>query len=269
MTIEHRTVMETAIRLGKQSRSEDERAHPRVGAVVMKDGGILAEAFRGELAKGDHAEFTLFERHLRDQDVCGAVLFTTLEPCTTRKSHKPCAEWIVEKRIGCVFIGMLDPNPRIYGQGVRRLREGGVRVEFFPQELREIILADNASFIEQYHAHPALVGNVTFNSTHNNGFYTLGHGELTFQTRWSNASSNSIHSYTDGTDLQGLGLALGAASFHDIRDASVYDMTSRVRTAREGEFLVFRNAYGKYAAARMMDIRARSHGDEYDSLSLS
>src|SRR6266545_1120137 len=220
LTVEHREAMEKAIRLAKGSRSEDERSHPKVGAVLLKEGKILAEAFRGELAPGDHAEFTLFERHLRNQDVRGAVLFTTLEPCTNRKLHTPCAEWIIEKGIGCVFIGMLDPNPNIYGQGVARLRAGGVEVEFFSQELRTAILADNVLFIEQYHANPALVGEATFNFTHNNGLYTLGHGQLMFQTRWSNADSSSIHSYTDNTNLQGIGLAIGAASFGDIRDAS-------------------------------------------------
>ncbi len=55
-----------AIEEAKRSRSEDPRAHPKVGAVVVKEGVVLGRAHRGELGEGDHAEYTLLEKKLKD-----------------------------------------------------------------------------------------------------------------------------------------------------------------------------------------------------------
>src|SRR5262249_33652630 len=49
------TFMKLAIEQARKCVGEDERAHPKVGAVVVRDGAGLATAYRGELAKGDHA----------------------------------------------------------------------------------------------------------------------------------------------------------------------------------------------------------------------
>jgi hypothetical protein len=53
-----------------------------------------------------------------------------------------------------------------------------------------------------------------------------------------------------------------------VNDASVYDMSSGNQTAREGEFVVFRNDVGHYAVAHVVDVKARSNGDSYDALIL-
>lgn len=124
--------MRAAVVAGKRSVSEDARMHPKVGALLVKGGHSLAIAYRGELGPGDHAEFTLLYKKLVDVDVTGSTLFTTLEPCTTRKRHKSCADWIIDKGVTSVVIGMLDPNPHIHAQGLRRLRDNGVQVTFFP-----------------------------------------------------------------------------------------------------------------------------------------
>ena len=170
-TQDHRAMLR-ALDLAKSSRSEDDRHHPHVGAVLLMDGEIVAEAFRGEVVPGEHAEFTLFERHLRGRELSGSVLITTLEPCTVRKSHKPCADWIIEKGIARVVIGMLDPNPAIYGQGVAKLREQGIHIDFFPEGLRSALRVENATFIDQFHANPDLVGEARFNFTQNERLIT-------------------------------------------------------------------------------------------------
>ena len=256
-----------ALMVARSASAEDGRPHPKVGALLVREGSVLELAYRGELAPGEHAEFTLLQRKLATEDLRGTSLFTTLEPCTSRNHPKrPCADWIVDRGIGTVYIGMLDANPLVYGQGVAKLRNAGITVDVFPADLRDMLRQDNGVFIEQFRASPDLAGVASFNFTHNDGRYTIGHGDLTFRTRWSNASNSAIHVYTDGTGLRRLGLAIGARTFADIKDASAYDMTSRVRTPHEGEFVVLQNGGGYFAALQVVDVQARSHGDPRDSV---
>jgi len=144
-------IMELAIEVAQRSKPEsDSRIHPKVGVVIVKKGKVLETGCRGELCAGEHAEYTVLERKLKNRDLTGSVLYTTLEPCTTRKHPKiPCAKWIVKRRIHTVVIGILDPNPKIRGKGVLFLRENDVLVEHFPAELQLKIEEINKDFIEQ------------------------------------------------------------------------------------------------------------------------
>ncbi len=142
-----RTLMELAVIEATKSIVEDDRAHPKVGVVVARQGEVLAVAHRGELKSGEHAEYTALEQKLKDTTIAGATVFTTLEPCTSRNHPKvPCVERLVERKVGKVVIGQLDPNPSIRGNGILRLREANIRVELFPPDLAARLEEMNREF---------------------------------------------------------------------------------------------------------------------------
>lgn len=161
---------------------------------------------------------------------------------------------------------MLDPNPRIYNKGAVKLKEHDVDVHYFPAELREQIEADNREFISQFQANPRLEGRAVFDYTNNDGKYIIGNGECIFETRWSKADDVSIYVYKDGTNIQGLAIALDARGFSDIRDASIFDMSSRLRTPSEGQIVIMKNTAGYFAAVKIVEVRDRSRSDDRDEL---
>lgn len=142
-----REFMQQAIALSRRCKSEPGKISPKVGAVLVREGAVLGDAYRGEFAPGDHAEFTALEKKCGEHTLAGATLFTTLEPCTFRSGSKlPCVERIIDRRIARVVIGVLDPNPRICGAGELRLRDAGIEIARFDADLMAQIEELNRDF---------------------------------------------------------------------------------------------------------------------------
>jgi pyrimidine deaminase RibD-like protein len=146
-----RRFMEMAVEEARKSKPEDDGVHPMVGAVVVKDGEVLATAHRGEMGKGDHAEFTALEKKLRDRPIAGATVYTTLEPCTRRGPKKvPCVERLIARRVRRVVIGTPDPNRTVYGEGWAKLREANIATADFNPDLKAQVEEMNRDFIRQH-----------------------------------------------------------------------------------------------------------------------
>lgn len=161
--VELRKWMRTAVDLGKRSVAEDD-LKPHVGAVVVKDGQAVGAGYRGQAGAGNHAEYGVLAV-LSQTELRGAQLFTTLEPCSKRGHPKiPCAQRLVDAGVSDVWIGIYDPNPVIYRQGWRMLRDAAIRLHDFPPDLRDEIAVDNIDFISQYKVATGDAGHVTLDS---------------------------------------------------------------------------------------------------------
>lgn len=130
-----RVFMRLAIEEARKSVPEDDQPHPRVGAVATKGARLLGSAHRGQI-RGKHAEEILVDTLAANGvSLSGATVYTTLEPCTSRKSHVPCAQLLAESKPRRVVIGTLDPNRDVKGEGVLVLQEAGIEVDWFSHDL--------------------------------------------------------------------------------------------------------------------------------------
>ena len=142
--------MKLAIKVAEQSKSERGKISPYVGAVVAHNITELGSGYRGQYKRGEHAEYTLLERVCKSNSLQGATVYTTLEPCTTRKHPKrPCAKHLIARKVSRVVIGMLDPDKRILGRGVLLLRKHNIAVELFPTKLMSKLEELNRNFIRE------------------------------------------------------------------------------------------------------------------------
>lgn len=147
MDASDRKFMELAIEAALKSQGHP--SDPFVGAVAVFDGQILGTAHRGEEKAGEHAEYTLLERHLQNTPLAGATIYTTLEPCTKRNFPKlACVDRLIQRKVNRVVIGMLDPNPLVSGLGYRMLREANVKADLFSPDLMSQLEELNRSFIQ-------------------------------------------------------------------------------------------------------------------------
>ena len=136
-----RKFCEMAVELARKSIAEnDGEPHPYVGAVVVKDGKILASGCRGETGEGRHAEYCAL-RKINDDvdnvDLSGCTVYTTLEPCSFRKTGKTaCADRLIKGKVAPrVVFGMADKDESVYGHV--SLTEAGIDVALFPKDLTQ------------------------------------------------------------------------------------------------------------------------------------
>tara|TARA_B110000014_G_C20113016_1_gene586863 strand:- start:191 stop:1270 length:1080 start_codon:yes stop_codon:yes gene_type:complete len=120
----HEKYMARAIYLAKKGQGKVS-PNPMVGCVIVKDGEIIGEGYHAQFGKS-HAEIVAFKNCIKDPT--DASLYASLEPCSHHGKTGPCCNVILENGIRDVYISMLDPNPRVNGQGMKYLRDSGINV---------------------------------------------------------------------------------------------------------------------------------------------
>ncbi len=109
------------------------KPNPVVGAVVARDGETLGEGFH-EAFGGLHAEVNAIEA-CGLEDLSGATLYVSLEPCCHEGKTPPCTDAILQAGIGRVVIASDDPTEKASGRGLGILRDEGVEVIMADGEL--------------------------------------------------------------------------------------------------------------------------------------
>ncbi len=101
--------------------------NPMVGAVVVKNGKIIGQGYHKKY-KGPHAEVEAFKN--TKQNLVGATLYVTLEPCSHLwKNTPPCVPGVIAAGIKRVVCCTKDPNKLVTGRGIKQLKAAGIKVE--------------------------------------------------------------------------------------------------------------------------------------------
>jgi len=115
--------MERALSLARLALG-DVSPNPAVGAVIVRDGAIIAEGYTQPPGSA-HAEVVALTQ--AGDGAHGATMYVTLEPCCHFGRTPPCTEAIIESGIAEVHIATLDPNSEVSGRGKEELERGGIK----------------------------------------------------------------------------------------------------------------------------------------------
>ncbi|HJX12722.1 MAG TPA: bifunctional diaminohydroxyphosphoribosylaminopyrimidine deaminase/5-amino-6-(5-phosphoribosylamino)uracil reductase RibD [Dehalococcoidales bacterium] len=134
--------MKQALRLARRGIGRTS-PNPLVGAVIVRGERVIGQGYHHYFG-GPHAEVNAI-RNARE-DIAGATLYVTLEPCRHYGKTPPCTDAIIREKPGRVVIGMLDPFPEMLGRSVEVLKEHGIetRVGVLEGECRSL----NESYIK-------------------------------------------------------------------------------------------------------------------------
>ena len=118
--------MKLALRLARRGVGKTS-PNPMVGAVIVRNGRIIGQGYHRRYG-GNHAEINA----IRDagQDIDGATLYVTLEPCCHHgKKTPPCLDALLEYNLKRVVIGTKDPNPSVNGRSIAILEQKGIETK--------------------------------------------------------------------------------------------------------------------------------------------
>lgn len=99
--------------------------NPAVGCVIVKDGHVVGRGFTQSGGR-PHAEPVALA--MAGDAAQGADVYVSLEPCSHFGKTPPCADTLITAGVARVIAAAVDPDPRVSGRGLARLRDAGVDV---------------------------------------------------------------------------------------------------------------------------------------------
>ncbi|HEY9768799.1 MAG TPA: bifunctional diaminohydroxyphosphoribosylaminopyrimidine deaminase/5-amino-6-(5-phosphoribosylamino)uracil reductase RibD [Coleofasciculaceae cyanobacterium] len=119
-----RKMMQNCLQLAQRAAGRTS-PNPLVGSVIVKNGEIIGEGFHPGVGQ-PHAE--VFALKNAGEQAKGATVYVNLEPCNHYGRTPPCSEALIKAQVGKVVTGMVDPDPRVAGGGIQKLRDAGIEV---------------------------------------------------------------------------------------------------------------------------------------------
>lgn len=123
---DHEKFMKRCLQLASKGLGQT-YPNPLVGSVVVYKGRIIGEGWHKK-AGGPHAEVNAINSVADTSLLPKATLYVNLEPCSHHGKTPPCADLIISSAIKNVVVGCLDPNPKVAGNGIKKLRAAGCEV---------------------------------------------------------------------------------------------------------------------------------------------
>ncbi len=139
----HQYFMQRAIQLAAKGLGRTS-PNPVVGAVLVKDKRVVGDGYHTRAGEA-HAEIVALKE--AGESARGATMYVSLEPCCHHGRTPPCVPEIVSAGVATVVVGLVDPDPRVQGGGIRALREAGVAVELADEDSQEQCAEVNRAFI--------------------------------------------------------------------------------------------------------------------------
>lgn len=100
--------------------------NPRVGCVIVKDGEVVGEGWHHKAGE-PHAEINAL--NMAKEKAKNSTVYVTLEPCCHFGRTPPCSQALILAGVSRVVVAMVDPNPKVAGQGLAQLQAAGIETE--------------------------------------------------------------------------------------------------------------------------------------------
>ena len=116
--------MQTALNLSLRGQGNT-WPNPSVGTIIVKNKNVISRGWTQPNGR-PHAEVVALKKNKKLFK--GATLYSTLEPCSHFGKTSPCVDLIIKAKIRRVVIATLDPNPKVNGKGIKKLKQNNIKV---------------------------------------------------------------------------------------------------------------------------------------------